>query len=58
MKDIIIVSRDKLARERELVKASGRRVVSEHALPSGGVMLKVKPDRKEPNATGPLPVQA
>ena len=56
MKDIIIVSRERLAQEREVVKRSGRRVVSEHALGSGSVMLKVKPDTKEAN--GPHPVQA
>lgn len=59
MKDIIVVSPANLAGEREAIRRTGRRVVSEHALPSGNVMLKVKPDKaKEDNAGGHRPVQA
>lgn len=54
MKDIIVVSRADLARERMAIASTGRRVVSEHHLPSGNVMLKVKPvqgsDRSPPRA--------
>lgn len=54
-----MVSPANLAGEREAIRRTGRRVVSEHALPSGNVMLKVKPDKaKEDNAGGHRPVQA
>jgi hypothetical protein len=43
VKDIIVVSRADLARERQAIAQTGRRVVSEHHLPSGNVMLKCKP---------------
>lgn len=55
MKDIIVVSRAELARERQAIVQSGRRVVSEHALPSGSVMLKVKPDHTKENNAGKPP---
>lgn len=55
MKDIIVVSRADLARERQAIVSSGRRVVSEHALPSGSVMLKVKPDHTKENNAGATP---
>jgi hypothetical protein len=39
------VSKADLARERMAIASTGRRVVSEHHLPSGNVMLKCKPGK-------------